>query len=44
MRRLRTRHEQDAIQVRTFHRRFGRGEVTPVDRIESAAEDANPHG
>src|ERR1700694_1079073 len=45
MRRSTARDEKHAVEVCTFQRRFGRGDVSEVDRIEGAAEDSHPaHG
>src|SRR5450631_1736002 len=43
MRRSTAGDEQHAVEVCTVQRRFGRGEVPKVDRIERAAQDAQPH-
>ena len=44
MRWLARRNQQNAVQVGAFDGGAGGRQVAEVDRIESAAEDADPHG
>src|SRR5258708_17534377 len=44
MRWLRAGDEQDAIETCALHRRLRDLDVSHVDRIEGATEDAHPHG
>src|SRR5207253_8879143 len=44
MRRGGARDEEHTVELRAIHGDVRGGEMTEVDRVERAAEDANPHG
>ncbi len=44
MRRAAGRNEQDAVELRAIERGPRGGDVSEMDRVEGAAQDADPHG